>query len=80
MADLKRCGECPGFVPSLSRVCPHCGAAQEVASRGSAVGTVLRAAAAIATAATLAACYGPPTPPEDSGQPMDVPSSDTGTE
>lgn len=60
MMELERCARCPGFVPQGAHACPHCGAAisGETPARGR-LGTVAKAAIALATATTLMACYGP---------------------
>lgn len=77
MMDLERCNACDGFVPPGARACPNCGAASApAAQRAGALGYVVRAAAALATAATLMACYGPPIMP-DSGHPDGSADADT---
>jgi hypothetical protein len=63
MKQLSSCAACSGFLPSISRSCPHCGATGSVAGRLAGVAATLATAAAFSS--TLMACYGPmPAPPQ----------------
>ena len=52
MSDFLRCGNCDGFIPSSSVVCPNC--------QARATGRLARVLVGSAALVTLAACYGPP--------------------
>lgn len=80
MMELERCARCPGFVPQGAHACPHCGAAvsAESPARGR-LGTVAKAAIALATATTLMACYGPGPSVYDAGNTPDS-SGDAATD
>jgi DNA-binding helix-hairpin-helix protein with protein kinase domain len=63
MKQLPSCAACSGFLPNISRSCPHCGATGSVVARLGGVAATLATAAAFSS--TLMACYGPmPAPPQ----------------
>lgn len=57
MKQLSSCAACSGFLPNISRSCPHCGATGSVVARLGGVAATLATAAAFSS--TLMACYGP---------------------
>jgi hypothetical protein len=57
MKQLSSCAACSGFLPSISRTCPHCGATGSIVARLGGVAATLATAAAFSS--TLMACYGP---------------------